>query len=208
VKRLAILAAALAGLCAAAAHAAPPGASAPAERFVLSGVVAYDDGDGKAWLREPSLTQNKVVIVRRGQKVGPWTVTRILSNQVELSGPSGTIKIPLSNAGGGRAVASSGATVSREPSGEAPGAPMNKTIEISRDDPRRREAIANLFGTAGQAGNGQQAGSGQQASPEKATALPTLSATGRASAPMDTTISIPAGDARQRDAIRQLFGGR
>lgn len=201
-KRLAILAAALAGLCAAAAHAAPPGASAPAERFVLSGVVAYDDGDGKAWLREPSLTQNKVVIVRRGQKVGPWTVTRILSNQVELSGPSGTIKIPLSNAGGGRAVASSGATVSREPSGEAPGSPMNKTIEISRDDPRRREAIADLFGTAG------QAGSGQQASPEKATALPTLSATGRASASMDTTISIPAGDARQRNAIRQLFGGR
>ena len=70
-------------------------AGASAAQFTLSGLVARDNGDGMAWLQEPSLTQNKVVIVHRGDRVGPWKVTRILEDRVELEGPAGKLLVSL-----------------------------------------------------------------------------------------------------------------
>src|SRR5438128_5907670 len=61
------------------------------ERFVLSGLVVLDGGDGSAWLQEPSLTRNEIVRVRRGDTLGPWRVTRILEDRVELEGPGGSV---------------------------------------------------------------------------------------------------------------------
>src|SRR2546425_11573837 len=61
------------------------------ERFVLSGLVVLDGGDGSAWLQEPSLTKNEIVRVRRGDTLGPWRVTRILEDRVELEGPGGSV---------------------------------------------------------------------------------------------------------------------
>ena len=74
---------------------------APVERFVLSGLVVSDGGEGVAWLEEPNLTQGRVVALRRGGNLGPWTLTRILEDRVELEGPAGKVFVPVSNAGSG-----------------------------------------------------------------------------------------------------------
>src|ERR1700741_4373883 len=82
-----------------------------AERFILSGLIVFDGGEGVAWLQEPSLTQNQVIVVRRGDSVGPWKVTRILDDRVELEGPAGNVLIPLQNAGAAGTAVASGAPV-------------------------------------------------------------------------------------------------
>ena len=72
-----------------------PRVSAQAERFVLTGVVAVDGGGGVAWLQEPTHTQDKVVTARVGEKIGPYRVTKILEDQVEMEGPQGKFSVPL-----------------------------------------------------------------------------------------------------------------
>jgi hypothetical protein len=69
-----------------------------AEGFILSGVISVDGGGGFAWLQEPRLTNNQVVAVRRGETVGPYRLTEIFEDRVELEGPAGKLLVPLFNA--------------------------------------------------------------------------------------------------------------
>ena len=74
-----------------------------AEQFVLSGVLVLDGEKGIAWLLEPKLTQNVIVAVRAGESVGPYKLTRVLTDRVELEGPTGKLLVPLYTAGSGTA---------------------------------------------------------------------------------------------------------
>jgi len=87
------------------------GVPAP-ERFVLSGVVVFDGGSGLAWIQEPALTGDRVIAVRPGQSIGPYKLTKIREDRVELEGPGGTIMIPVYGGAGG-----SGTVVASAPSG-------------------------------------------------------------------------------------------
>src|SRR5262245_17337550 len=70
-------------------------ASAQGERFVLTGVVSVEGGGGVAWLQEPTLTQDKVVTARVGEQIGPYRLSRILEDHVEMEGPQGKFSVPL-----------------------------------------------------------------------------------------------------------------
>lgn len=82
------------GMAASAAHGQGNGQPA-AERFVLSGVIVFEGGGGLAWLQEPTLTGNSVVTVRPGDSVGPYRLTRILEDRIELEGPAGKVLVPI-----------------------------------------------------------------------------------------------------------------
>jgi hypothetical protein len=64
-------------------------------RFVLSGVITKPDGSSVAWLGEPTLTQNRPLLVRQGDQVGPYRVAQIQEDRVELDGPSGKLVVRL-----------------------------------------------------------------------------------------------------------------
>ena len=68
-------------------------------QFMLSGVVVVEGG-GRAWLQEPVLTQNQVVSLRPGESIGPYRLTKILDDRVELVGPNGTFSVMLAGAQG------------------------------------------------------------------------------------------------------------
>ena len=71
-------------------------AEAADARFVLTGVVFVDGGDGgRAWLQEPTLTQNQVVTLRPGESIGPYRLTSIHEDRVEFQGPTGKLVVPL-----------------------------------------------------------------------------------------------------------------
>src|SRR5262245_20394526 len=74
------------------------GVSAEGERFVLTGVVSVEGGGGVAWLQEPTLTQDKVVTARVGERIGPYRLTKISEDQVEMEGPQGKFSVPLAGA--------------------------------------------------------------------------------------------------------------
>jgi hypothetical protein len=198
VRHLLVLATALLALTAATAATASAQATASAERFVLSGVVAFDDGDGKAWLQEPRLTGNRVVLVRRGDSVGPWRVTAIHKNRVELTGPGGAIFVPLHNADGAAVAAAGGpapAAAAASPAPEAPSVPLG--------DPSRREPIRQLTDVF------QQAGARAPAQPAPASSLPDFS--GKPLHPTDRppkTLYFGAGDPSRRETMGQIFGPR
>jgi hypothetical protein len=200
VKDLLVFATALLALTAATATTASAQATAtPAERFVLSGVVAYDDGDGKAWLQEPRLTGDRVVLVRRGDSVGPWRVTAILRNRVELQGPGGTVVVPLHNAGG-TAVATSGAPAASAPS-QPPSAPS-----VPLGDPSRREAITQFMDFLKPGGAGSEAPAPAQTAPR--IWLPEVSTPPTQATEPPKTIYFGKGDPRRREGMRELFGPR
>jgi hypothetical protein len=95
------------------------------ERFTLSGVILYEGG-GLAWLQEPSLTGNQTVAVRLSDSIGPYRVTKILDDRVELQGPAGTVLVPVYNAQApGPAVAATrnAAAPAATPHVSGPGAP-------------------------------------------------------------------------------------
>ena len=68
-------------------------------RFTLTGVVVVDGG-GRAWLQEPQFTQNQPVAMRPGETIGPYRLTKILEDRVELVGPAGTISVLLAGVSG------------------------------------------------------------------------------------------------------------
>ena len=68
-------------------------------RFTLSG-IALVDGGGRAWLQEPQLTQNQPVALRPGESIGPYRLTKIFEDRVELVGPSGPISVLLAGVSG------------------------------------------------------------------------------------------------------------
>jgi hypothetical protein len=69
-------------------------AHAQGPRFTLSGVVVVEGG-GRAWLQEPQLTNNQPVSVRPGESIGPYRLTKVLEDRVELEGPGGAISVLL-----------------------------------------------------------------------------------------------------------------
>ena len=97
-KRFLIVAAWAVAAFAGAAGAA--GAQTP--NFTLSGLVVVDGG-GRAWLQEPVLTQNQPVGLRPGESIGPYRLTKILDDRVELAGPSGTFTVLLAGVQGATA---------------------------------------------------------------------------------------------------------
>ena len=68
-------------------------------RFTLSGVVVVEGG-GRAWLQEPQLTQNQPVALRPGESIGPYRLTKIFEDRVELVGPAGPISVLLAGIAG------------------------------------------------------------------------------------------------------------
>jgi hypothetical protein len=86
-----------------------------AEGFILSGVISFDGGGGLAWLQEPKLTNNEVVAVRRGDSVGPYRLTQIFEDRVELEGPAGKILVPLFGAQAASAPQAAAASASTPP---------------------------------------------------------------------------------------------
>ena len=92
-------------------------------RFTLSGVVVVEGG-GRAWLQEPQLTQNQPVAIRPGESIGPYRLTKILEDRVELVGPAGTISVLLAGVPGATAAA---ATPPPRPSPPAPAAEPTPT---------------------------------------------------------------------------------
>jgi len=79
--------------------AAAGAADAQTPRFTLSGLVVVEGG-GRAWLQEPLLTQNQPVALRPGESIGPYRLTKILEDRVELVGPAGTISVLLAGVQG------------------------------------------------------------------------------------------------------------
>jgi hypothetical protein len=77
------------------------------ENFTLTGVVLSEGEGGLAWLQEPTLTNNQVVGVRRGGSVGPYRLTAIFEDRVELEGPAGKIFVPLYGAPSSQAAVAS-----------------------------------------------------------------------------------------------------
>jgi hypothetical protein len=121
-----------------------------AESFVLTGLVLLSErGDGIAYLVEPSITKNQVVAVRRGDTIGPYRLTRIADDRVELEGPSGTVVIPVR--GGGTAVAGGrdAGPASREavkPRAEqATGTAPRVPVTASRSERTHRTPFAELM---------------------------------------------------------------
>jgi len=124
--------AAVAGLVVGSAHAQAP--TQPGRQFSLIGVVMLEGGRDLAFIQEPSLTKDKVVTVRVGDTVGPYRVTKILTHQVELTGPGGTVAVPLAGLPGAVGVASTssaGGPPAQTDLTSSPGA------VIPRGDPRR-----------------------------------------------------------------------
>jgi hypothetical protein len=152
-RRLILIAAtwaAVVGLVAGSAHAQSP--TPPGGQFVLVGVVLLEGGRGLAWVQEPNFTNNKVVTVRLGDSVGPYRVTKILTHQVELAGPGGTISIPLAGLPGAVSVASSAGPSSsgaaQRSAGELPphrGLNNPNEIVIPRGDPRRNFPASKML---------------------------------------------------------------
>jgi hypothetical protein len=64
-------------------------------RFTVSGVIIRD-GASMAWVGEPTHTKNKLVRVREGDQIGPYRVTSIQEDRVELTGPAGPVVVRLS----------------------------------------------------------------------------------------------------------------
>ena len=63
-------------------------------QFTLTGVVVVEGG-GRAWLQEPQLTQNQTVPMRPGESLGPYRLTKVFEDRVEMVGPSGAFVVPL-----------------------------------------------------------------------------------------------------------------
>lgn len=188
--------------------ASPTIASPGGERFFLSGVVVVEGKEPRAWLQEPTLTRDKPVVMRVGDRIGPWTLTAISPSRVELQGPAGKFMVPL-HATGGPGVGSplpegtpQAVTSSASPSEEG-------TLRIEAGDPRRRESIQKLFGTFRAINDEARA---------QATAAPAAPAVARPPSPTAVSassrpgargrIEVPVGDPRRREVIQQLFGIR
>lgn len=199
-------------------------------QFVLVGVVLLEGGRGLAWVQEPTFTSNKVVTVRLGDSVGPYRVTKILTHQVELTGPGGAISVPLAGSPGAVSVASSAGTsragTVQRPMGELPPElpphpALNNpnAIVIPRGDPRRNFPADLLLGGAGAVVGGAAS---QASQPQASQPLPfpayevPIPAAAQAPPPAlpphpalknPNAIVIPFGDPRQEFPTSKMFIG-
>jgi hypothetical protein len=72
----------------------PVRSAAQSPAFVLSGVVLGGE-QALVWLQEPTFTQNQPIVVRPGEMVGPYRLTTVQADRVELEGPGGKVMVPL-----------------------------------------------------------------------------------------------------------------
>jgi len=145
---IAVMWAATIGLGAGSASGQAVDPTAPrAERFVVTGVVFVEGGRGLAWIQEPTFTNNKIVTVRPGDRVGPYRVAKILEDQVVLEGPSGAVSVPLAGAPAPRTAVAAVPAAKRSPGHEpqtaaVAGAPP---VVVPRGDPRRNFPGADSY---------------------------------------------------------------
>ena len=139
--------------------------TSPNERFVLSGVVYVEGGGGLAWLQEPTFTNNRVVTVRVGDRIGPYRLTKVLDDQVELEGPGGRVSVPLAGTGGAVSVAAVPANL--QPPGPEPQRVIEEVpvVTIPRGDPRRNFPASMVMIGAGAAVSKNSARQAPQALP-------------------------------------------
>jgi len=157
-RRVLTIAAMLVAVVGALSASAQPG-NASSERFVLSGIVYVEGGQGVAWLQEPTFTNDKVLTLRPGDSIGPYRLTKILEDQVELEGPNGKVSVPLAGSGGAISVATNPGT--GEATHELPPHPaLNNpdAIVVARGDPSRNFPAADLLPGFGSGDTRPQAG--------------------------------------------------
>lgn len=63
----------------------PGAADIAGTRFVLHGVILYDNGTSLALLQEPRLTERKVKSLAQGEKIGPYVLKTIKSDRVIMA---------------------------------------------------------------------------------------------------------------------------
>ena len=195
----------------------------PGRQFSLVGVVMLESGSNLAWIQEPTLTKDKVVTVRLGDSLGPYRVTKILSHQVELTGPGGTVVIPLAGAPGGVAVASVAGTA-KPPAVETPSRPVaalppvpapNAVIPIG--DPRGHFPASRFLLGAGATISGPASEGPSVQAAEAQTTQPGVTSTQTAAAPAaaqapgapQPNVMLPRGDPRRGfPASKFLIGAR
>ena len=181
-----------------------------AERFVLSGVILLDGERGWAWLEEPKLTGNQVVAVRTGGAIGPYRLTRVFDDRVELDGPSGKVLIPLYSPSGRGAASTAVASAASDPSRSVP-TPLPETAPTGQPavpsvasptppawrsrDPERRKTQGAAAAKQGE----EEARATADGRAEKVANVPSSN---------PNALAIPIGDPRRRDALHTLFGGR
>ena len=203
-RRLILIAAtwaAVVGLIAGSAQAQSP--TPPGGQFVLIGVVLLEGERGLAWVQEPNFTNNKVVTVHLGDNVGPYRVTKILTHQVELTGPDGTVSVPLAGLPGAVSVASSAGTVQR-PAGEMPPPPAlsnPNAIVIPRGDPRRNFPVSLMLPGAPPGRTAESGESKPRTSVSAAMQTPAVDAPPK-------VIAIPRGDPRRNFPVSVMLPGR
>jgi hypothetical protein len=208
--------AAVVGLVVGSANAQAP--TQPGGQFSLIGVVMLEGGRDLAFIQEPSLTDNKVVTVRLGDNVGPYRVTKILTHQVELTGPGGTVVIPLAGLPGAVGVASASGAAQSSADGTQPEAAVSlppvppPNVVIPLGDPRGEFPASKMLVGAGAVLTGVasqepqlQAPQAQPASVQVAS-VPVATQTPGSPSP---NVMIPRGDSR-RDfpAAKLLIGAR
>jgi len=148
--------------------------SAPApEGFILSGVMLFDGGGGVAWLEEPTHTGNHVISVRTGESIGPYRLTRIMEDRVELEGPAGKVVVSIYSTQGGSkstvAAASGARTVRPHAQNDSQRRMERRAERVAGQTPdsslRRSNPMLSQVPTTGAKGNsGQGRGQGDQGS--------------------------------------------
>ena len=213
-RRLILIAAtwaAVVGLVAGSAHAQSP--TPPGGQFVLVGVVLLEGGRGLAMVQEPNFTSNKVVTVRLGDSVGPYRVTKILTHLVELTGPGGTVSVPLAGLPGAVSVASSAGTAQRPAAVmPPPSAPSDPNVTfIPRGDPRRNFPMSKMFVGKGAVITESPAWQPPPAQP-RAASEPNVPVPAAKQAPAPGSEPgvnfIPRGDPRLRFPMSKMFTGK
>jgi hypothetical protein len=208
--------AAVVGLVAGSAHAQSP--TPAGGHFVLVGVVLLEGGHGLAFVQEPNFTHDKVVTVRLGDSVGPYRVTKILTHKVELTGPGGTVSVPLAGLPGAVSVASSAGTAQR-PAGKMPPQPAlsnPNVVVIPPGDPRRNWPATMFLTGAGAplvGGVASQASQPPPAQPRAASAQnkpdpAAMQAQAPAPGAPNTVVAIPIGDSRRNFPVSLMFNGK
>jgi hypothetical protein len=180
-----------------------------AERFVVSGVVLLDGNNGLAWLQEPTLTGNRAVVLRPGQNVGPYRLTGVFEDRVELEGPNGKVRVPVHTAGAETVVAATGAprngSLRFPPEGmTADGTPTNPAVsQIGADSEAERiwrdQAERWKNQTQGQQDTAAAGQPAQPAAPKPAVTNPFAN--------NPTVRYIPMNDPRRLSPFGSMFGG-
>jgi hypothetical protein len=85
--------------------------------LVLTGVVIVGDR-ALGFVQDPALTSNKVVIVREGDTLGPYTIVSIEADRMNVSSAGGALTVRLSRQTGTPGSPTSSAASSRAPAGQ------------------------------------------------------------------------------------------